>query len=267
MTTANPIDITKLISSLAPREYDGGSAQDGLAFLSTTTVYFGTLVNGGIPSNVAWLMILNRLTGNAAKWANPHIVTAAMTAPWADAAVFSLAFKEHFCAVDDKDAAIAELVKLCKKSHKVGDVQEYTAQFNAAAARTCFSDEDKHERYRQGLPYRIKNEFATTAHDISDVSKMQKVALKMDQHLAQQSEERPRTFQFRGRGGKVAATGTRPPFGGECHTCGKKGHKAFECPDRHRNRQQVASSSTSSPSPSPRPHPPHPTSSLPFKRK
>ena len=117
------------------------------------------------------------------------------------------------------------------------------------------SDEDKRERYRQGLPYRIKDEFAITAHDISDLVKTQTVALKMDQQLAARAEEKPRNFSFRNRGGKIAATNTPPPFRGNCNGCGKQGHKVANCPDRQRNGQQVAASSSSSPPVAPSPAP------------
>lgn len=253
MTTPT-IDMSRLVSSLAPREYNGGSAQEGLAFASSAGVYHGVLIRGGVPENIAWMMVLNRLTGDAAKWANPHIVTAATSAPWNSMAEFTTAFKAQFCAVDDKEAAITELVKLCKTSHKLGTVKDYTAEFNAAAARTGFSDEDKRERYRQGLPYRIKDEFATTAHDISTLSRAQTVALKMDQQLATRAEEKPRVFSYRNRGGKIAATDT-PSFQGVCRGCNKYGHKIANCPDRRKNSQQVAASSSSpvqtTPSPAP----------------
>ena len=54
--------------------------------------------------------------------------------PWADFPTFETAFKAHFCAVDDEQAAIVELVKVCKASHKLGTVKEYTAEFNLSVA-------------------------------------------------------------------------------------------------------------------------------------
>ena len=51
--------------------------------------------------------------------------------------------KAHFCAANNKEAAVAELIKLCKAYHKVGMVKEYTADFNTIAAQTSFSNEDK----------------------------------------------------------------------------------------------------------------------------
>ncbi|TFK78003.1 hypothetical protein K466DRAFT_607426 [Polyporus arcularius HHB13444] len=67
---------------------------------------------------------------------------------------------------------------------------------------------------REGLPYRIKDEFAITAHDISTLVKMQTIALQMDQHLAWRSEERPRTEKFPKRGKKAAQCPARK--GGQC---------------------------------------------------
>ena len=150
------------------------------------------------------------------------------------------AFKAHFCAADHKEAAVAELVKLCKAYHKVGMVKEYTTDFNAIAARTSFSDEDKRERYRTGLPPRIKDILATTAHDISDLAKIQKVALLFDQGLLTREEERPKSFGWKKKGERAAATGKKP-FEGNCYLCGKPGHRKFQCPDKG---QQVASSSS-----------------------
>lgn len=157
-----------------------------------------------------------------------------------DLDAFEAAFKAHFCAADDKEAAVAELVKLCKAYHKVGTVKEYTTDFNAIAARTSFSDEDKRERYRTGLPPRIKDILATTAHDISDLAKIQKVALLFDQGLLTREEERPKSFGWKKKGERAAATGKKP-FEGNCYLCGKPGHRKFQCPDKG---QQVASSSS-----------------------
>ena len=108
------------------------------------------------------------------------------------------------------------------------------------AARTSFSDEDKRERYRTGLPPRIKDILATTAHDISDLTKIQKVALLFDQGLLTREEERPKLFGWKKKGERAAATGKKP-FEGNCYLCGKPGHRKFQCPDKG---QQVASSSS-----------------------
>ncbi|PIL28874.1 transcription factor [Ganoderma sinense ZZ0214-1] len=131
---------------------------------------------------------------------------------------------------DDKEAAIAELVKLCKGQHKIGTVQDYTVKFNAIAARTSFSAEDKRERYRTGLPYKIKDILATSGHDTSSITKIQAVALTMDQNLLVREEERPKQFSggWRKKGEKAAATGKKP-FTGNCFNCGKPGHRSFEC--------------------------------------
>ena len=58
-------------------------------------------------------------------------VATGTTPPWTDADAFAKDFEDHFCAVDDKNAAIAELRKLTKQSHKLGTVKDYTTQFNA----------------------------------------------------------------------------------------------------------------------------------------
>ena len=87
--------------------------------------------------------------------------------------------KAHFCAANNKEAAVAELVKLCKAYHKVGMVKEYTADFNTIAAQTSFSNEDKCEWYCTGLPPKIKDVLATSAHNISNLAKIPKVVLSL----------------------------------------------------------------------------------------
>ncbi|PIL29560.1 hypothetical protein GSI_08368 [Ganoderma sinense ZZ0214-1] len=169
-------DVSKLVTQLAPREYDGKMAQDGLRFVSAASIYHSniTTFSPSFPETILWITLLNKLTEGAAEWAGPHIVTlASVTQPWADFAAFETAFKAHFCAADDKEAAIAELVKLCKGQHKIGTVQDYTVKFNVIAARTSFSAEDKRERYRTGLPYKIKDILATSGHDTSSITKIQ----------------------------------------------------------------------------------------------
>ena len=105
---------------------------------------------------------------------------------------------------------------MCKASHKLGTIKEYTAEFNAVAARTKFSKEDKLERYRAGLPYKLKDIFAQRAHNISTLTKIQTVALSVNQNLAMHEEERPKQFGgWKKRGEKAAASGT--------------GKKTFEC--------------------------------------
>ena len=148
MTTPLPFDISKLLSQIAPPTYDGKTAQDGLRFVSAARIYHNTLTTAapGLDPIVTWITVLSKLTEGAADWAGPHIVALANAkSPWADFNAFETAFKAHFCAADDKEAAVAELVKLCKAYHKVGTVKEYTAQFNAIAARTSFSDADECE--------------------------------------------------------------------------------------------------------------------------
>ena len=246
MTPAPPpaaADIARLLTQVAPREYDGKSAQDGLRFVAQARIYHTTLgiALPGLQPMIVWSTILNKLTDGAADWAGPHTITLASGGtPWVDLDAFEAAFKAHFCAADDKEAAVAELVKLCKAYHKVGTVKEYTTDFNAIAARTSFSDEDKRERYRTGLPPRIKDILATTAHDISDLAKIQKVALLFDQGLLTREEERPKSFGWKKKGERAAATGKKP-FEGNCYLCGKPGHRKFQCPDKG---QQVASSSS-----------------------
>ena len=244
MTTPT-FDISKVLNAILPREYDGKSAQEGLVFASSAKVYYATATTAGLASQLAWLVILQHLTGDAASWAGPHIIRAATAIVWTNENAFEADFKAHFWASNDKEAAITELTKLCKASHKLGTVKEYTAQFNAVAARTSFSDDDKRERYRQGLPYCIKDEFVTTAHDISDLAKTQKVALLMDQQLAQHAEEKPRNFSFWKRGEKVAATMDDKPFTGTCWNCSKRGHKSEDCRSTRGKPQQAAASTSS----------------------
>ena len=248
MTTPAPalFDISKLLNQLAPREYDGKSAQDGLRFAASAQIYHVTLTAQDIDVQICWVTVLNKLTEGAAAWAGPFIIKVATgTMPWADYAAFETDFKAHFCAADDKQAATAELTKLCKTSHRLGTVKDYTTEFNAIAARTDFSDYDKRERYRTGLPFKIKDIFAQGAHDIDNVEKIQKVALSVDQALAMREEERPKQFGWKKKGEKAAATGTgRRPFKGTCFNCGEEGHRLLQCPKPRVNKPQTASSSS-----------------------
>ena len=164
--------------------------------------------------------------------------------PWADYAAFETDFKAHFCAADDTQAAIAELTKLCKASHKPGTVKTYTADFNAIAARTKFSDDDKLERYRTGLPYKLKDIFAQGAHDISTLTKIQTVALAVDQNLAMREEERPKQFGGWKRKGEKAAASNNGKKVWDCWNCGEMGHRSFQCKKPKVERQQAASSSS-----------------------
>ena len=112
------------------------SAQDGLRFVAQARIYHTTLSIAvpGLQAMIVWSTILNKLTDGAADWAGPHTITLASGGtPWADLNEFETAFKAHFCT-DDKEAAVAELVKLCKAYHKVGTVKEYTADFNVITA-------------------------------------------------------------------------------------------------------------------------------------
>ena len=192
------------------------------------------------------MVILSRLTDTAAQWAGPYMIQVATgtTPPWADADAFAKDFEDHFCAVDDKNAAITELRKLTKQSHKLGTVKDYTTQFNAIAARTGFSDDDKRDRYVHGLPYKIQDEFAITAHAVGTLAEAQKVALSMDQNLASRAEERPKFKPF-GKGRSERLTANQGPKG-VCWNCGQPGHLKRDC----RNpAQAIASTSTPTPTP------------------
>ncbi|PIL24539.1 transcription factor [Ganoderma sinense ZZ0214-1] len=220
-------DVSKLVTQLAPREYDGKMAQDGLCFVSVASIYHSniTTFSPSFPETILWITLLNKLTEGAAELAGPHIVMLTSgTQPWADFAAFEMAFKAHFCTADNKEAAIAELVKLCKGQHKISTVQDYTVKFNTIAARTSFSAEDKCERYHTGLPYKIKDILATSGHDTSSITKIQAVALTMDQNLLVREEEQPKQFSE------------------NCFNCGKPGHCSFEC-KLPKKEQQAASSS------------------------
>ena len=137
-----------------------------------------------IQAMIVWSTIPNKLMDGTANWAGPHtIMLTGGGTPWEDLDAFETAFKAHFCTANDKEAAVAKLVKLCKAYHKVGMVKEYTADFNMIAAQTSFSGKDKHEWYHTGLPPKIKDVLTTSAHDISDLAKIQKVVLSLDQVL------------------------------------------------------------------------------------
>ena len=98
---------------------------------------------------------------------------------------------------DDKQAATAELTKLCKTLHRLGMVQNYTTEFNTITACTNFSDYNKQECCCTGLPYKIQSIFTQGAHDIDNIKKIQKAALSIDQALAIWEEERPKQFGWK----------------------------------------------------------------------
>ena len=111
MTTPGPFDIAKLLSVLQPREYDGKEAADARQFTAVARVYYTTAHQAGVPPMMIWMVILSRLTEAAAQWAGPHMITVAAGAemPWADMDTFATDLKTHFCAVDNWNAAIAEM--------------------------------------------------------------------------------------------------------------------------------------------------------------
>ena len=43
--------------------------------------------------------------------------------------MFDTAFKAHFCAANDKEAAVADLTKLCKVYYKVGTITNDNDQY------------------------------------------------------------------------------------------------------------------------------------------
>ena len=116
MTTPGPFDVAKLLSVLQPREYDGKEAADARRFTAAARVYYTTAHQANVPPMMIWMVILSRLTEAAAQWAGPHMITVAAGAemPWADMDTFAMDFEAHFCAVDNWNAAIAELNKLVK---------------------------------------------------------------------------------------------------------------------------------------------------------
>ena len=103
------------------------------------------------------MVILLRLTDTAVQWVGPHIIRVAADAaiPWANVNAFAKNFEDHFCAVNNKNAAITKLNKLVKQSHKLGTVKDYTMQFNAIVAQTTFLDDNKCDWYMCGLLYKI----------------------------------------------------------------------------------------------------------------
>ena len=54
-------------------------------------------------------------------------------------------------------------------------------------------------------------------------------------------KERPKSFGWKKKGEKAAATGKKP-FPGNCYICGQPGHRKYDCP--RLKSQQAASSST-----------------------
>ncbi|EJF63150.1 hypothetical protein DICSQDRAFT_168824 [Dichomitus squalens LYAD-421 SS1] len=245
---------SKLLSQLAPRDYDGKEAQAGLRFTAMAKLYHTQLVASSITANLTWIMVLNKLTDDAARWAGPHIIDLADgKVIWSNVDAFETAFRAHFCAVDDKKAALSKLVKLCKALHKLGTAKDYTVNFNAIAARTPLSDEDKRARYVDGLPYKIQNEFAVTAHEVDTLEKAQKVALRMDQQLAERAKAMPKTKGWGRRGERVAAD-RHGPEERSCFNCGEKGHIQRNCKNPLRGQQAAASTATP-PNPTPSSNP------------
>ena len=189
MAATQPLD-SRILSQLIPREYDGKSAQEGRRFLAHTRLYLDQMDIAKIAPAISWIIALNRLTDHAARWADPFIIQIAEGhTPWSTRKAFVADFKSHFCAADDRKAAISELNKLCAVPKQLGTVKEYTASFNAIAARTPFSLEDRRDHYVAALPTRLQDEFAITAHVIDTLAQAQKVALLMDQQLAERLED------------------------------------------------------------------------------
>ena len=68
---------------------------------------------------------------------------------------FTKNFEDHFCAVDNKNTAITKFNKLVKQLHKLSTIKDYTMQFNTTIAQTIFLNNNKHNQYICGLPYKI----------------------------------------------------------------------------------------------------------------
>ena len=190
MAATQPLD-SRILSQLISCKYDGKSAQEGRRFLAHTRLYLDQMDIAQIAPMISWIIALNHLTDHAAQWADPFIIQIAEGhIPWSTRKAFVADFESHFCAVDNQKAAISELNKLCVVPKQLGMVKEYMASFNAIAARTPFSLEDRRDRYIAALPTWLQDEFAITAHIIDTLAQAQKVALLMDQQLAERLDDR-----------------------------------------------------------------------------
>lgn len=242
----------EILSSLQPQPFHGKDMADTRRFISVAHVYFTAL--GTVEDRFKYMVLLGLLREDAAKWAGPHLSDLASNEEvWKTFSDFSKDFLAHFCAIDDEEAAMAELVKLGKTYRKLGAVKDYTAEFDVIASRTELSDVDKQEQYCGGLPARIKDVLATSSHDVSDYSKLKSVALTLDQRMAAREEEKPKPFKSWGKGQKVAATSEGSGQRGFCFVCGGSGHKPWKCPQRKTKPAGIASTSTTTAPPAPKP--------------
>ena len=223
-----------MLKMFAPAPYDGKDHAQALAYLARAKTFFNHLP-ATFSEGEKFMLLLNLLQDEAAAWALPYYVQLdASPPPWTTFAAFEADFKAHFCAVDDQAAAYQELRQLCRGANrpKVATLKEWTAKFNALAARTALSNEDCRLRYQEALPSELQRQLAVTASDISDLAKMQAVVLKMSQALAAIEATQFQPWKGKGRGRQTQKAAAAMPKKTEtrtCRICGKVGHLARNC--------------------------------------
>ena len=110
------------------------------------------------------------------------------------------------------------------------------------------SDEDKKQRYKEGLSDRVKRGLAVSGKEQDTFSEVKMAALEIDRSLIEIDEDSFKPFR-RGKGrastlarAHISAAST---FSGNCFLCGKPGHRKFECP-QGKGKAKVAATSTGS---------------------
>ena len=222
-----------LVKLLQPAPFTGKSAVEGLAFLAKAKRFFDALPTS-LTAPLKFTMILGLLTEDAANWAMPFFAQLDASPPcWSTFDEFEKAFKAHFCAIDDQEAAYQELCQLGRRSERprLDQVKDWTAKFNATAAHTKLGDEDRRQRYFEGLPAELQKALAVGGRDISSLALLQAAALTVSQTLATVAANQFQPFKGKGKNRQqVNAAGTgRAKETRTCFVCGKPGHLAQNC--------------------------------------
>ncbi len=141
----------------------------------------------GFTLKLKFMTLLHLLVEDATVWGIPFYPRlGASPPPWSTFDDFEHDFKAQFCSVDDAGPAFEELKSWGHGvSHPwMANLQEWMVKFNALAAHTTLSDEDKWMHYCDALLHNLHHQLAVTLGNVSTTAKMQTVTLNMVQSLA-----------------------------------------------------------------------------------